>query len=205
MQDRIKEWIERSCALGFVGEPATKALEHSRAFALVLRELEAQRWVDLGSGGGIPGLALAVELETTNGVLVEAKERRVAFLEEAVRALGLDDRVQVWGERGELAGRSRALRECADAVVARSFGAPAVTAELAAPLVRVGGAVVVSEPPDSNGARWVDRDALAELGLGSVRIEAVDGRHFAIIAKVSPTSDRFPRRVGIPEKRPLFR
>jgi hypothetical protein len=38
MQDRIKEWIERSCALGFVGEPATKALEHSRAFALVLRK-----------------------------------------------------------------------------------------------------------------------------------------------------------------------
>jgi hypothetical protein len=90
-------------------------------------------------------------------------------------------------------------------VTARSFGAPAVVAECGAPFLTIGGIMVVSEPPgDREGQRWPSED-LASLGLQpSTRTRFNDSYGYQVLVKVAETADRFPRRVGIPTKRPLF-
>jgi 16S rRNA (guanine527-N7)-methyltransferase len=162
----------------------------------------ARRIVDLGSGGGVPGLVLALELPGTAWLLLDSNTRRTAFLGEAVEQLGLVDRVRIWEGRAEVAGRDPAVRAGADAVVARGFAGPAVTAECAAPLLGVGGRLIVSEPPGTSGERW-DPAALHQLGLGPPRL--VQGDYtYVILEQGALCPDRFPRRVGVPGKRPLF-
>jgi 16S rRNA (guanine527-N7)-methyltransferase len=93
-------------------------------------------------------------------------------------------------------------------VTARSFGRPAVTAECAAGYLSAGGALVVSEPPadatiGTTAGRW-DTEALASLGLAAPVIAREAGFGFAVMHKVAPADPRYPRRAGIPQKRPLW-
>lgn len=161
--------------------------------------------LDLGSGGGLPGLVLATyrpELELT---LLETRQRACRFLREAVATLELAG-VTVLEARAEDAARRPGLRGLFDAVVARSFGPPAVTAECAVGFLRTGGRLVVSEPPGDaeRGAasRW-PQPGLAELGLGPPAPGGGPGASFVLMAKTRP-DDRWPRRVGVPAKRPLW-
>lgn len=157
--------------------------------------------LDLGSGAGLPGLVLAMDLPDSTWVLLDASVRRTAWLATAVAELGLEARVRVVTDRAEIVGRHPHHRRRYDAVVARSFGPPAVVAECAAPLLAAGGSLLVSEPPGPDD-RW-PHDKVASLGLQLVAVTGSAPR----IAKLRSTSgcpDRFPRRVGIPSKRPLW-
>jgi 16S rRNA (guanine527-N7)-methyltransferase len=172
------------------------------------------RWLDLGTGGGLPGLVLAEHWPNSAAVLLDSAERRTAFLSEAVHDLDWEGRVRVVRARAEDAGRDPELRAWADAVWARSFGSPPVTAECAAPFLRPGGLLVVSEPPiaDSESppqvtgltaARW-PREGLA--GLGQEPLVTVRGRYgYQVIVQSEPCPERFPRRSGVASKRPLYR
>lgn len=159
------------------------------------------RALDLGSGAGVPGLVLALALPQSSWVLLDANARRTAWLATAVAQLGLEGRVRVVTDRAEQAGRHPDHRYGYDAVVARSFGSPAVVAECAAPLLAPAGRLLVSEPPDSE-ERW-PADGLASLGLRLLAITTPAPR-IAVLSAESPCPDRFPRRVGIPAKRPLW-
>lgn len=161
------------------------------------------RAADLGSGGGLPGLPLALAWPASTWVLIDAHERRTAFLEDAVATLDLGDRVSVRRQRAEDAGRDPDLRGQLDLVVARSFGPPAVTAECAAPLLRVGGRLVVSEPPEADSTRWPP-DGVAQLGLALIERIHVSEASYQSLAQVDLVDERYPRRVGIPVKRPLW-
>ena len=198
--------LDRSRSLGFLGPGSLRVqAEHAAGFAEVVGRAPG-RLLDLGSGGGIPGLVLAERWPETEVVLLDAAERRCRFLEESVADLGWPDRVRVVRARAEDAGRREDLRGGFDLVVARSFGTPAVTAECGAPFLRVGGELLVSEPPaDPLGGkteRW-PAEGLALLGLrpaGSWERPF----HYRAFEQAEPCPDRFPRRVGIPAKRPLF-
>ena len=87
--------------------------------------------------------------------------------------------------------------------LARSFGPPAATVECAAPLLRVGGVLVVSEPPDGTGDRW-STEGLARLGLVLEETRMVDGATFSRLRQVEAAPPQFPRRPGVPVRRPLF-
>ena len=158
---------------------------------------------DLGSGGGVPGLPLALHFVDCRWVLVESGVRRAAFLREAVAALTLEGRVDVVGARAEVVGREPLWRGRFDLVVARSFGPPAVVAECAAPLLRVGGRGVVSEPPGGDGERWPG-DGLNMLGMTAGPSVTAAGAAYQVLLQARPCPERFPRRVGVPTKRPLF-
>jgi 16S rRNA G527 N7-methylase RsmG len=146
--------------LGFFGPAASPLalVEHALRFAVALRP--GQRLADLGSGGGVPGLVLACSLPGREVLLVEGSATRADALVRAVGRLGLGGRVAVDRRPAERVGRDPDLRESLDAVVARSFGPPAVTAEAAAPLLRTGGQLVVSEPPGT-ADRWPAAGAVA--------------------------------------------
>lgn len=196
--------------LGFIGKGDIQFhVRHAREFASVLRDQgfpsdERCSLLDLGSGGGLPGLVLAHLFPEANVVLLDANQRRTAFLEEALVRCDLQGRVKVLRSRAEEAARSPEMRGAFRAVVARSFAAPAVTAECAAGFLQVNGLLVVSEPPETSleGSRW-DVAALESLGLRSAgRVQATFG--FQVLVQEKPCPERYPRKTGVPGKRPLF-
>lgn len=180
-------------------------MQHAVAFFGAVRDLipAAPMVADLGSGGGIPGLVLAEAMPTARITLVESRSGRSGELRQAIEELGWSNRVVVYAGRAETAGRALPYRGQSDLVVARGFAAPGVTAECAAPLLRVGGLLCVSEPPgDHDPNRWPE-GACSALGL---RLERTvrDPFAFVVLRQAAPCPDAYPRRVGIPGKRPLF-
>lgn len=229
--------LERSRRLGYLGPGSLRVqIGHARGFAAGLGT-PPQRFLDLGSGGGLPGLVLALHWPASQAVLLDASARRCAFLAEAVAELGCDDRVSVVRARAEDAGRRPELRGAFEAVVARGFGPPAVTAECGAPFLVVGGHLIVSEPPGDDGEATADvgaadrarphgdaavdvadaagphrnvapgdrwpADGLAQLGLASERTWS-DPFHYRSLVLESTCPETYPRRDGVPAKRPLF-
>ncbi len=140
------------------------AVGHAESF-LAAFPVDARRVIDLGSGGGLPALVLAVRRPGVAFTLVDRRERRMDLLRLAVARLALDDRVEVLTDDVVRLSRDAAYRERFDVVTARAFGPPMLTAGCAKPFLRDGGVVIVSEPPPSSMEdRW-DDDGLVALGL----------------------------------------
>lgn len=191
---------------GFLGPGAVEShIAHARAF-VAAAGTEPRRFLDLGSGGGIPGLVCALAWPSASGVLLDASERRTRFLEEACAALGVRERVAVVRARAEDAARDPDLRCGFTVVTARGFGPPAVTAECGGAFVEMGGLLVVSDPPEPDARRWPDA-GLALLGLAREEGPADGGSGVRLmrLRRVAPLDGRWPRRVGVPAKRPLWR
>lgn len=153
-------------ARGAIGEASLAgAIAHAEQFVAALPP-SVSTLVDLGSGGGLPGLVIAVRRPELSITLVERRHSRADLLSRAVRALELGARVTV------VADDVRRLATHAagtfDVVTARSFAAPSITAHWAGMLLRVGGVLVVSEPPAESGettdGRW-PAEVLAAAGL----------------------------------------
>jgi 16S rRNA (guanine527-N7)-methyltransferase len=207
----LHELLREARAQGFLGPgPLEPQIRHAQGFTHAVRHLTLDgqaRLVDLGSGGGLPGLVVAVECPDASLVLLEAHGRRAAFLRQAVERLHIESRVGVLEERAEVAGREPAWRETFDGVLARSFGRPAVLAECAAPLLKVGGWLLVSEPPRSGNAhggdvRW-PAEPLRELGMEPAEV-VHEEFEYRTLRQMQPCPERFPRRNGVPAKKPLF-
>ena len=187
---------------GFIGPGSLDPhLQRALDMAAVLSALP-RRALDLGSGGGLPGLPLALLFAGTEWVLLDGSVTRCTFLTEAVTELGLAGRVAVRAARAEEAGRDGGLRGSFDLVVARSFGPPAATAECAAPFLEVGGRLVVAEPPGSTGERW-QAEGLAKLGMRPLST-VTQPSAVTLLTQDRPCPPTYPRRTGVPAKRPLF-
>ena len=182
--------------------PVERQIVHSRA--LLAGVPERGRVLDLGSGGGLPGLVLATHRPELELTLLEARQRAGRFLGEAILELGRSD-VGVIEARAEEAARRPDLRETYDAVVARSFAPPPVTAECAVAFLRLGGHLIVSEPPadDIHGPRW-PAEGLEALGFAPADRFGTPEATFVRLTKTR-SDGRWPRRVGIPAKRPLWK
>lgn len=202
----LVEVLEESRRRSLIGPTdLDQQVAHSRGFIACVPS--ASRVLDLGSGGGLPGLALAVGRPELKVTLLDSAARRVRFLEWAVEALDCADRVEVVHARAEDAARSAELRGGFDGVMARSFGPPAVTAECGRSFLETGGYMVVSEPPGSDGGqqttqRW-PAPSLSELGLEPEYMLA-NGYSFVRLKAVTGCPSEVPRRAGLPAKRPLF-
>jgi len=205
---RLRGVLERSLAAGFLGSPTIDDhIDHACGFVAAVRSerlAEPERVVDLGSGGGIPALVLVELWKTSKVVMIEANERRAQFLEEEVQR-EVRHRVTILPYRAEIVGRDWTYRQAFEIVTARSFGSPGVTAECASPFLEVGGLLVVSEPPDVPVEERWPQASLDPLGLELLRrFRYRDRYNFACLVKVADCPARYPRRVGIPAKRPLF-
>ncbi|BBL80527.1 ribosomal RNA small subunit methyltransferase G [Rubrobacter xylanophilus] len=173
--------------------------------------LRARRIVDVGSGGGLPGIPLKILLSGAEMVLVEATGKKARFMEHAVRQLGLRG-TRVVNARVEEVGRELEQRAAYDVALARAVAALPVLAEYCVPLVRVGGHVLAMKGRISGEELHAGGAAAGRLGarvsgvLEVSRLPEVSEakqRRIVILEKTEETSERYPRKVGIPAKRPL--
>lgn len=162
--------------------------------------------VDLGSGGGVPGIVLALARPGLTWTLVDSVRKKADAMRRFVAELGLDN-VEVVAERAESLGRDARHRAIHGLVTARACAALPVLVEYALPLLHHGGALIAWKGAITEDELRAGRSAAALLG-GEVEVRAtgvaVLGDHrFVVVHKVGATGDRFPRRVGGPARRPL--
>jgi 16S rRNA (guanine527-N7)-methyltransferase len=175
--------------------------------ALVLLGLlgDARSVIDVGSGGGLPGIPLKLARPDIELTLLESNQRKAAFLVHACARLGIP--AAVVRLRAEDAGHDSRLREAFDAAVARAVASLPVLAELCLPLVRVGGRLLAMKV-QSGAELELAREALATLGGRHEETVATPSElrthgEVLIIRKISPTPAGYPRRAGVPARRPL--
>lgn len=165
------------------------------------------RMLDLGTGAGLPGLPIKLAWPQVQLTLLDAHGKRCQFLRETIEALQVDSATVAEG-RAEDLGRDPMLRESFDLVIARAVAPLPVLLEYAMPLLKVGGALVASKGSAAEAELESAEKALRELGS---KVEAFDAflppdgmpQHLLIVRKTEATSERYPRRSGIPSKRPL--
>ena len=168
----------------------------------------ARTAIDVGSGAGFPGIPLAIALPQVHFVLLDALDKRVKFLQSAVDALGLN--AEAVHLRAEDAARRPEFREQFDIALARAVAPLNVLAEYLLPFVRTGGQMLALKGPDAENELTQAGAAIALLGGGTGYIEPVSipGRDWShrlvAVEKQSPTPEKYPRRAGMPEKKPLI-
>jgi 16S rRNA (guanine527-N7)-methyltransferase len=193
----ISEWP------GLVSRPSDELIADS----LVLLEHlgQGEKVVDVGSGGGLPGLPLKIARPSLSVTLVEADQAKAAFLVRACAALGLRD-VEVIARRAEEVGRDPLYRESFDVAVARALAPMPVLAELCLPLVRVGGRLLAQKTETEDldaAARAIDALGGALSRVVSAPSAARTAGTVVIVDKVRPTPAAYPRRPGVPARRPI--
>lgn len=164
--------------------------------------------VDIGSGAGFPGIPLKIFYPGLEVWLVESVKKKSEFLKTAVGALGIEGVTVVWGRAEEL-GQDPAFRETFDFAATRAVSELAVISEYSLPLLKVQG-VFVAYKGDKVEEELLDGEAaIATLGgaveaVCKVKLPFIgDGRTLIKVVKQEPTPDKYPRRTGIPAKRPL--
>ena len=198
---RLEEWLR-----GVVSTPGLTGLtdleEARRALlneALAARNLvERGPLVDVGSGGGSPGIPLADALPEIQVVLLESNRGKCDFLQSQAAAF---QNVSVVCARAEEHGRG-AGRDAYGTAVAQALAPPAVALEWCLPLVAVGGRAILYTGESGAGLERV----AARLGGGMTLVQAVPGserRQLVVVEKLEPTPEEFPRRPGVARKRPL--
>jgi 16S rRNA (guanine527-N7)-methyltransferase len=165
----------------------------------------ASRIADLGSGGGFPGLVLAIALPAAHVALVESVGRKCAFLAGAGASLGLAN-VEVVNARAEAWEEGLGTH---DLVAARALAPLPVVVEYAAPLLSPAGVLVAWKGRPDPAEEADGRAAAAALGMSEPAAVPVEpfqgsrGRHLYLSSKVSPTPPGYPRRAGMARKRPI--
>jgi 16S rRNA (guanine527-N7)-methyltransferase len=188
---------------GLVSRPVDELIEDS----LVLLEHlgDAKKVVDVGSGGGLPGLPLKIARPDLSMTLVESDQAKAAFLVRACATLGLQG-VEVVARRAEEVGQDPVYRESFDVAVARALAPMPVLAELCLPLVKVGGRLLAQKTEGEDVSRA--SGAIDTLGGSLNRVIAAPSKArragtVVIVDKVSSTPLAYPRRPGVPARKPL--
>ncbi len=174
---------------GWIGRQAIDShIDHSLGFAAVVTGIPTVA-VDLGSGGGLPALVLAAIWPSSRWTLVESSLCRAAFLEQHCAELGWSDRIVVRHALAQDLARDEFYRGQADLVTTRSFGPQSLVVEVAAPLLRCGGQLVVSAAPDA--VPW-PYEPLAGLGLGPDRLVGMTPKFHHVI-QLARCPQSYPR------------
>jgi 16S rRNA (guanine527-N7)-methyltransferase len=196
-QVQIKHFLDSLTCL-LADEDLTKAICQQREV----------RAIDIGAGAGFPGLPLKIVCPGLRLTLLEATGKKVGFLEHVVSRLGLAG-VEVIKGRAEELGRDAVHREGYDLALARAVAELPVLVEYALPFCKPGGLFVAQKGAEGDAEAKAAEGAIATLGGTLRRIvhlelpTLAEPRSLVVIEKIAPTPEKYPRRPGIPSKRPL--
>jgi 16S rRNA (guanine527-N7)-methyltransferase len=186
----------------------TKHFLDSLTCLLAMRESPIGRLVDIGTGAGFPGIPLKIMLPNTHLTLVESVGKKAEFCRHVVKILDLPG-VEVVQQRAEVLGQDPQYRERYDWAVARAVAILPVLAEYLLPLVRVGGRMLAMKGESGPAEAHTAEHGMLVLGghlrqLLPVNLPGVaEERYLIVIDKVAATPGIYPRKVGVPVKRPL--
>jgi 16S rRNA (guanine527-N7)-methyltransferase len=186
----------------------TKHFLDSLTCLLAMRDSSMERVIDVGTGAGFPGLPLKIICPTMRLTLVDSVGKKIAFCQHIVETLKLKD-VEVVQERAEALGGLPGRREQYDWAIARAVADLPVLAEYLLPLARVGGRALAMKGESGPAEAHAAEHALRVLGgrlrqLIPVALPGVeDQRYLVVMEKEAATPEGYPRRTGIPAKRPL--
>lgn len=206
----LQQWNAR-VNLTAITEPVEVARKHfvdALTVERVWQPRAGDRMIDIGTGGGVPGIPLAIRYPDLPVVLNDSVRKKVDFLLVAVHELGLSHVTPVWA-RAETLGRDPRYREQFTVAIARAVAHLGALLEYALPLVAVGGTFIAMKGP--GGVQEVADSALALEAFGhpAVTVETRDvpgvgTRTLIVVRKTRPTPAIFPRDPGAAKKKPLF-
>ncbi|MBN1312528.1 MAG: 16S rRNA (guanine(527)-N(7))-methyltransferase RsmG [Anaerolineae bacterium] len=209
--DELREW-NRRVNLTAIIEPQAIEVRHfvdSLTCLLVMKPpLSGLNIIDVGSGAGFPGLPIKILCPGVKMSLLESTGKKVAFLEHVVRELKLED-VTLINERAETVGQTKAHREQYDWVLARAVAGMSSLAEYLLPLCKIGGHCLALKGENAAQEVAEGQHAITVLGghivqLTPIELPTVAETHYLVdIEKIAATPPRFPRRPGMPVKKPL--
>lgn len=195
--------LEHNQTVNVTGARDEAAVWEHIADSLTLVPYVRDPHIDIGSGGGFPAIPLAI-VSGVRVTLVESVAKKARFLREVATKLGLD--AIVLSMRAEEAGRDPRHREHYACATARAVAQTSTILELTAPLLAIGGVALLQRGKAPEGERGALADAALMLGMEigeEIMLEGSDDKRIIIAHKRAPTPVRFPRRAGIPRKRPL--
>lgn len=206
----LLSWNEKM-NLTAITEPEDVAVKHfidSLTCFSVISLPRGAAVIDIGTGAGFPGIPLKIIRPDLQLTLVDSLQKRVAFLTEAGRELAFSSFTPIHGRAEEL-GQDKQHRERYDLVVSRAVAALPLLAELCLPFAKVGGNFLAMKGPDGKKELLAAQNALAILGGGEGQLHSIslpvsgDKRTLIVIPKNKPIPRAYPRRPGIPQKKPL--
>ena len=177
------------------------------AFTLIPYIKEGGRIADVGTGAGFPGLAIKLFFRDLKVTLIDSASKKCVFLNHISNLLNFKDVDVVW-ERAEEIGRDVSYREKFDYVCCRAVSGMNAISELCIPLLKIGGTLVASRGKDVDEINEAEA-TIKILGGNIERIDKIkypffnEEKNIVIVSKVQPTPEKYPRRNGIPQKRPI--
>lgn len=167
----------------------------------------SSRLLDLGTGGGLPGIPIKIIRPDLKLTLLDSNKKKALFLKETIRALNLTG-VEVTINRAELVGHNSMYREAYDYILCRAVAKTAVLAELSLPLLRIGGKAILYKGPRGEEELKKAINAINICGgsLESIKdysLKSGEERKLFLIKKIKLTPEKYPRKPGLPAKRPI--
>jgi len=206
----LQDWNKR-INLTAITDTEGIIIKHFLDSLLFWKEVEPEkkrRVCDVGSGAGFPGIPLKIMFPSMEVVLLEVTGKKVKFLDKVIGELGLT-KVAAVNARAEEYGRVSGSREGFDVVITRAVATLSIIGELCLPLIKIGGTMIGLKGPNAEQEALSEGKALARLGGGNMRIAeaklpfSMETRLCIVVKKCAVTPAAYPRRPGIPEKRPL--
>ena len=204
--EKVLQWNEKVnlTAITDREEFVQKHLVDSLLCAETLEFTESSSICDVGTGGGFPGVPLAVCYPEKEFVLMDSLAKRIKIVQQICDELGIKNVRAVHGRAEDLA-RTEDYREAFDLCVSRAVANMRVLSEYCIPFVRVGGSFIAYKGADCESEIDDSKEAIRRLGGGETEIRKLPhlGHSLVIIKKVSPTPKTYPRKAGTPARKPL--